>query len=773
MGANTAIFSVVDAILLRPLPYSDPARLLCLWRGEANGYPWYTFSHPRFRYLQDHARDVAELAAYDDETVTLTGQGEPVGVEGGRVSANFFSLLGVQPALGRTFREGEDRHGAVPVVLLSDRLWRRRYSADSKVLGRPVRIDGEMFTIIGVLPAAFQFQGETVDVWRSRIVDTRTFAPDSVQLGASYLSVVARLRPGVTLAQARGKFDLLGAQYAHINPGNSDLLGSVHVDSLQSKLFAPLHMVILVLWGAVLCLLIIACANLANLVLTRATARYRDVSIRVALGASRWRIARQLVTEHVLLSLIGALWSLPLAMAGIHFLEPALRQSSHALPAVRVNAVVLLFMLAVAGATGILFGLTPLFVFSGNNLRTGLQTDGRSGTSSGWATQLRSVIVVAQFALCLVLLAAAGLLAESFVRMRALPTGVRTEHILTTQLDLMPDRYQSWPARVNFYDDLLRRVTGLAGVSGAAIASRVDLVGSGLGYVVQVEGAADLGPKNPAASGRSVSPDYFNVLGIPVLRGRAFTAHDTAQSQRVMIVNEAFARKFFPGRDAVGRHVTYSTDRITCEIVGVARDVRASLSEPGAEQEIYLPLAQRPWLVAKLLVQTFDAAQSSAAIRRSLQAVDPAQAAAESNPLDQIVAARLGRPRTIMSVVGLFAVSALLLAAIGIYGVMAYNITQRTREIGIRIALGAAAPDVRALVLGQTVKLLLAGLLLGLPLAAALNPIYQSLLFGVTPADPAAFLTAIALLLMVAFSASAIPAVRATRVDPVVVLRAE
>jgi predicted permease len=297
IGANTAIFSVVNAVLLRPIPYADSPRLLAVWHGTANGYPWYTFSHPRFRYFQEHSADIAELAAYDDESVTLADRDEPVRVEGGRVSANFFSLLGVKPVLGRTFLPAEDAHGAAPVVLLSHRIWHRRYGANRKILGQTVGIDGEAFTIIGVLPPGFQFQGEAVDVWRSRIIDTRTFAPASVQLGAAYLTAIARLRPGVTLAQARAKFQLLGSQYSQINPGNSDVIGQIQTDSLQTKLFAPVHLTVLVLWGAVICLLAIACANVANLVLARATARYRDVSIRIALGASRGRIAQQLVTD--------------------------------------------------------------------------------------------------------------------------------------------------------------------------------------------------------------------------------------------------------------------------------------------------------------------------------------------------------------------------------------------------------------------------------------------------------------------------------------------
>jgi predicted permease len=773
IGANTAIFSAVNAILLRPIPYADSPRLLAVWHGAANGYAWYTFSHPRFRYLQEHSSDIAELAAYDDESVTLADRDEPVRVEGGRVSANFFSLLGVKPALGRTFRPAEDAHGAPPVALLSHRIWQRRYGADRKILGQTVCIDGEAFTVIGVLPPGFQFQGEAVDVWRSRIVDTRTFAPASVQLGAAYLTAIARLRPGVTLAQARAKFQLLGSQYSQINPGNSDVIGQIQTDSLQTKLFAPVHLTVMVLWGAVICLLAIACANVANLVLARATARYRDVGIRIALGASRGRIAQQLITESVLLALVSAVASLPIALAGIRALVPALQQLSRPVLDVHLDVGMLLFTLGIALAVGVAIGLMPLFVLSGGNLQKGLHSEGRSVSGSVWGTQLRSAIVAAQFAFCLVLLAAAGLLRESFVRMSTMQTGLRTEHILTASLDLMPDRYRGWQSRATFYNEVLRRVSGIPGIRGAAITSRVDLVGAGLGYMVQPEGAPDLGPKNPGARGRSISPNYFNVLGIPLLRGRGFTEHDTSAALPVMIVNESFARRFFPGQDPVGKHVTYSTDRITCEIVGIARDVRASLDGTGADEEIYLPLAQRPWLVAMLLVRTYDVAQTGTAIRRQIQAVDISQAVSENVPLEQIVANRLGRPKTVMSVVGVFAASALLLAAIGMYGIVAYSVAQRKKEIGIRIALGADARRVRALVFSQTFKLLLTGLLVGSPLAAVVNRLFRSLLFEVTPSDPATFFLSTAVLFTVALLASAVPAIRAAGVNPIVALRAE
>src|SRR5581483_6356871 len=522
IGANTAMFSVVRAVLLQPLPYRDPGRLLCVWHSDDRGYTWYTFSYPRFLYVQEHLNDLAETAAYDDEIVTLTYRGEPIRLEGGRVSANFFSLLGVKPAIGRTFLPAEDRHGATPVALFSDSLWRTRYGADPKIVGRTISIDSEDFTVIGVMPHDFQFLGVPVDVWRSRIVDTRTFAPASVRSGASYLTVIARLNSGVMLAQVQAKLNVLANQYVRENPGNSDISEAVHAAPLRQKIFANIHTTLLLLWAAVACLLVIACANVTNLVLARSTGRYREISVRFALGASRFHIARQLVIENVVLSFCSIALSLPLALWGMDSLVSAFRRTTAAVPDVHLDWAVMLFTFGMAAAIGVIVGLMPLWLLRRGNAQTGIRSQERGFSSSKWSTRFRNNVVAIQIALCLVLLSAAGLLLESFVRMNGMSTGVHSDHVLLFPLDLMPDKYASSQRRVNFYDDVLRRARGVPGVGEAAIASRVDLVGSGLNYLVQAEGQPDLGPRNPSARGRSVSPDYFRVLGIPLVSGRIF-----------------------------------------------------------------------------------------------------------------------------------------------------------------------------------------------------------------------------------------------------------
>jgi putative ABC transport system permease protein len=771
IGANTAIFSVVRSVLLQPLPYKQPERLLAIWQGDAGNNPWYTFSYPRFQYFQQHLSDLAELAAYDDEVATYSDGGEPLRVEGGRVSANFFAVLGTKPALGRGFLPSEDRQGANPVVLLSDRFWRRRYNANPAVIGRSVTIDAEAFTVLGVLPRGFAFQGVPIDIWRSRIVDTRTFAPTSVQLGARYLTIVARLVPGIDMPRFRAKLAAVTAQYARDNPGNSDITGHVSADSLQRKIFSTVHTMLLVLWGAVSCLLIVACANVANLVLARAAARLRDIRVCIALGATRWRITRQLIAENVLLSLSAAALSVPFSMWAIASLTSAFERVSPSVPIVHLDFAVMLLTLAAATVIGIICGVAPMGMLAGGNAQPAMRTEGRAFSASKWNTQLRNGVVAGEVALCVVLLAAAGLLTRSFLRMSEMKSGLRTDHVLMVSLDLMPDRYADWGKRVAFYDEALRRVNTIAGIQGTAIASRVDLVGAGLGYMLYVEGNPDLGSRNPVARGRSVTPDYFRVLGIPLLRGRVFSEHDTSTSARVVIVNQAFAKKFFPGTDPIGRHITYSTDRITCEIVGVVENVRSGVQETGVDEELYLPLSQRPWLVAKLLVRTANPDGLTAAIRDRIRLVDPGQAVAESVLIEQEITNRLGRPRTAMLVVVAFAGSALLLAAIGIYGVIAYSVSQRRREIGIRMALGADSGRVKAMVFGQVFRLLMLGALVGLPLAFGLNRLYTSLLFDISPNDPMTVIGVIGVLSSVALAAGYVPAARAAGVDPAIVLR--
>jgi predicted permease len=772
IGANSAIYSVTDAAVFRPVRYRQPEQLISVWAGSPGEARFYSFSYPRFEFFRERSREFAALAAYDDETVTLVDAGEPVRLTGGRVSANFFSVLGVAPALGRGFLPEEDAHNARPVVLLSDGCWRRRYNGDPQVLNRAVRIDGEEFMIVGVLPAGFQFRDPDVELWRSRIVDTRTFAPESVRLGAGYLTVLGRLQKSLSVSEVQARFAAIDESYRRDHPGNSDIGDRAFSDLLERQFFPGVRKMLIMIWGAVGCLLLIACANVANLVLARNSARQRECAVRLALGAGRLRIARQLITEGLVLSLLGGIasvpvtaWSMPLVAAGV-------QRTMSAVPDPHLDLRLLAITFAIAALIGTAFGLAPLLLLMRGELEGALHSGGRTASSSAWSIRYREALVAGQVALCVILLTGAASLLDSFRRMSAARTDLRVANVSVVPLDLMPDRYQSWDSRGRFYAEVLRRTSEIPGVTSTAITSRIDLIQHGLGYMISVEGRPDLGPGNPGALGRSVSPNYFNTLGISLLRGRGINERDSVTAPRVMVVNETFGRQFFPGQDPLGKHVTYSTDRIRCEIVGVVRDVRVA-SQADTEPTMYLPLAQRPWLVARLLVRTGSPNAVLVSVRNAIQAVNPDQAVGQARPLDDMISDALGQPRTTMFLVMVFAVLALALGAFGIYGVTAYTVAQRGREIAIRMALGADARGVRGLVFRQTVQVLAAGLLVGIPLAAAVSRVYANMLFGMHSADPAMLAAVGAAVGLVAIAASSVPAIQAAAIDPIASLRAE
>lgn len=773
IGANTAIFSVIDAVMLRPLPYPDSNRLVFLWAGESQRSTQYSFSYPRFEAFRDHATAFAGVAAWDNELVSVADRGEPERLEGGRVSREFFSVLGAKPVLGREFSADEDRPGGAPVAMLSHRRWQEHYGSDPGVLGKTVRIDGEPYSIIGVLPAGFAFLGEPVDVWRCRLFDTRTYPLATVRQGAAYITVIARLKPHASLSEAQAQVALVDGDYKREHPGFTDAGIAAHAGSLQEQEFAGIRQSLLLLWGAVSCLLLIACANVANLLLSRAMGRRQEITVRMAIGASRGRIAAQLLVESVTLAVLGGLASLPLGAFGVRLLSDALRQTAPQVPDVQLNVGVMAFTLAVSVVVGIAFGLAPVFFSLSGNLQDGLRAGTRGASHSALRGKFGGALVASEIALSLVLLMASGLLAESFVKARNMRTGLDANRVWAMPLVLLPERYDKWETRMAYYDEALRRVSQTPGVVSAGITTRMDLLQYGLEYLTWVEGAPDLGAKNPVARGRSISEDYLRVVGIPIVRGRTFTRHDDTNSARVMIVNESFARRFFPGQNAIGKRVTYGTDRVACEIVGVVRDVLA-LRETKAQDEIYLPLAQRPWLVSRLVVRfAGPEATAATAVRHAIQAIDPDQAPGSLEPFDRFLDRRLEQPRLMLLLVSVFGATALLLAAVGIYGVMSNAVAQRSREIGIRVALGAERRDVRIMVVGQCMRLVAAGVALGIPLAMAAGKLYASMLFGTTTSDPATFGAVSLALGLVALAACSLPAVRATRVDPMVVLRSE
>ena len=752
IGANTAIFSLIDAAFLRPLPYPEASRLIFLCEGQP--CVTYSFSYPRYEMLRDQASAFEGVAAYDDESISASTSGQPERIEGGRASANFFSVLRVQPILGRVFTPDEDRAAGPPLVILSHHYWESHFHSDRNVVGRTVRIEGVAHSIIGVLPADFQFLGEPVDVWRSRMADTGTFFPSSVRRGARYLTVIGRLKRGIGVAQAQASLGTLDGRYRR-DSGNDDRDVPVYATPLQQQLVSgSLRLNLFVAWGAVSCLLLIAAANIANLMLSRAAARRKEISVRLAIGASRWRVARQLLTESALLALCGGALSLIVAQGGVRILAATIRQTSHQMPEARIDGTVAAFTLGVSLFAGLIFGLAPMAVALRAELNDGLRSMKR--------IHLPSLLVTAEVALSLVLLAAAGLLMQSFLRMRGTATGIQSDRVSVLWLILNPHHYENFPARSAFYDETLRRVRALPGVSAAAIASRVDVLQRA---DMTIEGENEL---LAGSRGRSISPGYLRVMGIPLLAGRDFSDRDTTTSPKVMIVNQTFARRFFADRNPVGERAVYGTNE--CEIVGVVRDVRGHLQHAGANAEFYIPLAQGPRGTARLLVRS---TAPLSAVRHEVEAVDPDQAVAEMRLLNDALDDTLSQPRSTMSILIAFASAALLLAVLGIYGVMAYGVAQRTREIAIRMALGAKTTDVRNLILGQSLRLVAAGVVIGLPLAIAAGGLYSALLFDVRPADLPTIAGVIALVSLAALAAAYVPSRRAARVDPASALRSE
>jgi putative ABC transport system permease protein len=603
-----------------------------------------------------------------------------------------------------------------------------------------------------VLPSGFQFLGENVEVWRSRLADSGTFFPSSVRRGAQFLTVIGRLKHGVGIRQAQASLDVLAARYRQDNPGNDDLDEPVYVKPLQEQMVSGLRLNLFLTWGAVSCLLLNACANIANLLLARASARIKEIAVRLAIGATRERIARQLLTEGVLISVCGGALGLLVAQWGARVLAATIHQTSHQAPEARIDATVVAFTLVVSVIVGLGFGLAPSIAALRKDLRRP-------------RVHPQNVLVTAEIALSLVLLVSAGLLMQSFVRMRGMATGIRSDQVSILWLILNPHRYENFPERAAFYDEILRRVRALPGVSSAAIASRVDVMQPGdVGLDTVIPGSQ----LQASSRGRSISPDYLSLMGIPLLAGRDFTEHDSTSSHKVMLVNQSFARRFFPDQDPIGKHVTVSSS--AWEIVGVTGDVRLSLQSAGASEEFYLPLAQAPRGTARLLIRS---TAPLSAVRHEVQAIDPDQAVAQMRPLNDALDDSLNQPRSMMSIFSIFAAAALLLAAMGVYGVMACGVAQRRREIGIRIALGARAGDVRRMVIRQSMRLVLTGVALGIPVAIAVGRLYSSLLFGVKSGDPLTLIAVVAILSIAALAAAYIPSRRATKVDPASVLRAQ
>jgi putative ABC transport system permease protein len=777
IGANTAIFSVVDAVLLRPLPYPEPSRLV----GVFQTLPRQNVSRTGISYLNyadlaGRSRSFRPLGAIRMHDYTLTGKGEPELVVGGTVTANVFGILQVRPLLGRVLTPEDDPPGAPPVAVLGERLWRERFGSDPQIVGKPVYLDKQPATVVGVLPAVFKTPPgyPPAQLWLPLTHDP-VFNDLRQKRGGHYLTVVGRLAPGVTIDGARAELATISAALGRQYPKENEGWG-VTVLPLAESLVGGVRTALTVLLAAVALVFLIACANIANLLLARGSGRAREVAIRTALGAGRARLLRQFLIECLLLGLAGGALGVGLALAGMRGLRAWLPADLPRVDEIGIDGRVLLFSLAASLAAAVLFGLAPAWQASGYALSEALREGSAGAGESGGKRRLRHLLVVGETALSFVLLIGAGLLGQSFLKLQRVDLGFRPAHVLTAGLSLPRSQYSAPEQWIGFYRELVDRLAGEPEVEGAAAALPLPLSGSGLNFGFQIEGRTQEGSGSDlTANYTAVTPDYFRILGVPLERGRLFAASDTIASPKVCVISATFARRFFPGESPVGRRLLFGfKESVAREIVGVVADVKRDGLAAPSRPEVYVPFLQDPWWASYIAVRTTgDPERLSAAVRRDIRALDPTLPIADIQPMTRFVEDSVAQPRLRAALLALFGATALMLAVLGVYGVISYNVGRRTREVGIRMALGAQRRDVLELVLRQGLGLTAVGLAAGLAAALLLTRPLTSLLFGIEPLDPTTYGSVAAILLLASLAACWIPARRATRVDPIRTLRYE
>ncbi|MFZ0819757.1 MAG: ABC transporter permease [Candidatus Acidiferrales bacterium] len=792
IGANTAIFSVVHAVLLSSLPYRQPEQLVKVWgQLTGEGIPRNWFSDPEWFELVDRNHAFGQVAAYYANNGANVGNEDaaPQRITRGGSTAGLFPLLGVQPILGRTYSAEEDQPGHNQVAVISYGLWRSLYSGDSNVVGKPIRLNNRPYTVIGVLPEGFDFAGDN-QVWTPLALD-RTH-PNS--RGSHAWDVIARLKPDVNLAQASADMDIFAQQLARENPasyGPTEGWG-VFVVPLREELVGQIRPALLILMAAVGIVLLIACANITNLLLARSSAREKEMAIRASLGAGRWRTIRQLLTESLLLSLIGSAVGLALgawAMLAIRGLHTAVLPS---VGKIALDPNVLLFTLGIALFTGILFGLAPALHVSSPRLHDTLKEGGRGGSSGPGGQRLRSALVVSEIAFSLLLVIAAGLTIRSFNQLLRVDPGFRTDHILTMRMNLPSITYPNAPAVSQFYQKVLDRIRVIPGVETAGAISQLPMGNSYSSGSAFVEDSTAPMLQHIAGTPygyletdqRFITPGYFETMKTPLISGRVFSIADTATSPLVAIVDSEFAADIWPGQDPLQKHISIQTGAdpnkpkpVWCTVVGVVGHVHNYSLDVAGRVQAYFPQTQDPFGSSYGMFFVIRTANNPTTVansaRAQVAAIDSREPVYAVRTMDEVVASSVEQPRLSLDLLGLFAAVAAILAAIGIYGVMAFAVSQRSHELGIRVALGAQPRDILQMVIGQGAKLAIVGVALGLAGALYLARYMAPLLFGVGIRDPITFVIVPLLLMGVAIAASWIPAVRATRVDPIVTLRHE
>ena len=774
IGANVALFSVINSVFLRPLPYREPGRLVRLSSThEATNLTRVGFSYPRYREVQERQQVFSDLALSAGNGFTLTGRGDPEQLIAFQASATLLPTLGLEPVLGRNFSVTEDSPAGEAVVLISHRLWQERFNRDPGVLGQALTLNGAPYTIIGVLPeAATAFPLNQVQIWVPRPTEVPYLAASQLNGGGYFFQAVARLRPGVSLAQARDAMNVIAAGYRTANPTNVDAQSQIEVVPLLEDAVGQQRRSYLMLFGAVGCVLLIACANIANLLLARFAQRRKEIAARFALGASRAHVVRQMVLESLLLALLGgavgvllAQWALGAVVTlGADLIPRAVE--------IRLDPLALGFSLLVALATGLVIGLLPALQAARVNVNETLKEASRGSTGGG--QRLRATLLVAEVALSLVLLIAAGLLLTSFARLQRVQPGFTPDGVFTAQVAIPSERYDR-DKRVAFYEQLYARLQSLPNSTSAALTDRVPLTGGQAPAPVGVQGRS-LPPLSERAHANRhlVSPKYFATLGIPIRAGRDFDERDSARVPHVAIINETFAKQHFPGENPIGRTLITGMAQLPSQIVGVVADIRSSGLNAPPDSDYFLPALQRPETFTNILVRT-DATPNAMTsfVRDALRSVDPNLPLLQPQTLSTRIAQTIADRKLALVLLASFAVLALVLASLGVYSVMANLVAFRTSEIGIRMALGASPGTVMRMVLGHGRKFTLLGIALGLAGAYVVSRLMRQTLFEVDPGEPLIYVAVAVMLLLVAEFASWLPARRATRIDPVIALRAE
>ncbi|HYJ07241.1 MAG TPA: ABC transporter permease [Chthoniobacterales bacterium] len=786
IAANTAVFSLVNALLIRPLPFKAPESLVLLFeKFSAQGLDQIPVSAPEYLDWEKQTQSYERIAAFNFANFNLTGGDMPERIQGAVVTPSLFPLLGVQPVKGRVFNDSEFGEGNDGVLMISERLWRRRFNSDPQLVGTQLSVNGRSFTVVGIMPANFEFplplfgvQGgtfaERADMWKP-IAFTKQ---ELESRGSRSYGVIGRLKPGVTLAQAQAEADTIVANWHPLFPDNYEPATKFGATlyPMHDLVIGGMRPALMILLGAVAMVLLIACANLTTMLLARAGAREREFAIRLALGAGRMQLVRQMLAESILLALIGGTAGVMLAVWGLDLLRSIGTQTVPRLAEVNLDMRVLLVTLGTAVATGIIIGLIPALATGKPELTEALKEGGRGSTSGIRRNRLRNALVIAEVALALVLLVGASLLMKSFARLQNVHPGFEPKNVLTMEVALPLLKYPRGKPVADFYAEVTRRVKALPGVEAASFTSILPLSGTNSDSSFQIEGRDPIAEKvYPDEEIRSITPEYFSALKVPLLQGRFFNEGDQFEGPGVTIINQAFAKKWFPNQEAVGKRITFSDTRkpdvkwIT--IVGVVGDMRHRGLDLDPKPEYYFAHNQNPYRSMILAVRsTQDPRSLTSSIRREISRLDPDLPAANVRTLEEVAADSIAPRKLSVVLIGVFAAVALVLASVGIYGVMSFLVVQRTHEIGVRMALGAQRSDVLRLVIGRAAKLVLMGTAIGLILGVLSSRALRALLFNVGAFDLMTFVTVTISLIVVSLLASYIPAVRATRADPMIAL---